>query len=289
MIGVIMKFFLIIPFIFFAFQIFISYKFPEKMDLILCKKIYFFLAFLWEALFLFIYYDDIKNFTIFNNSSLSLQHFNFILIALIIFLVILALNWIFISNKTISSIKISGTEITLNELKKVQYKENLSAREKDTLYDILNCQCELMEYIECNIESWLLNSSNTYLDIYTNIINKYCNYRDIYCEISLFSPNTVIDSLHHLINKNINSDILGALTSDGIWQYKSPNNIYTFFMKISLLNLDSPLLVIMQSNLLLNSDYIVLIELINYLEINIDNQYYIQLLSNINSNSSPKP
>ena len=272
--------FIFFPFIFLLIHITLTHYTKNKFDFLLSRKLYYFLALLWELVFLLIFSKEIKSFTIYTSDNLNTEHFNILLITLLIFFIIIILDWFCISNKSINTLKILGNELTLNDLEKVRYKEDISTFEKNTLYNILNAQFDVMEFINNSIEKWLNDESISYRDMYYKVIEKYCQLRNIYFEIKKFSRNTVLSSVPILIGNNISKDIMGVITSDGFWEYKNPKkNSTTVLSKISLLFLDYPILVILQSKLLIDNEYIKVIELINYLELKLDNEGLIRIIS----------
>lgn len=276
--------FVIIPIIIFSGYAVISYKeLPFEYDIKLIRRIYYIILVIWIYTFILVYRDTIERLTILKVNVPSQKSLNIILFTFALFTCGIIWDYIFISCKTLKSLKLKDTEFTIEEANNIKYAEGIQEKEKKALYCVLNAKIKVLKYID-----YYLNKDITIEphEMYLDVINEYQKRRTGVKVYAYYSNDDGRIKMQKKIKLTLEQ--LGSIAySIELYGFCKPqelrNNKY-IFAKIKTKYIEEDIILVLVSELLIDKEYIILIEIISYFEQKLDIEILKLEIEHIKSN-----
>lgn len=265
------KFTIYLAILIFAFSLFTYKSFkkiPCEYDMKLVRRIYYIFTIVHIYFFIVLFKSHIKDIKIVKTDNINTNLVNYLIIICFLFILSILWEYLFVSCRTFKNFKFKNMEISVDELSEVKYVDNLQEKEIDTLYSVLNAKIKMLKYIDYYINNKDLNPQKSYI----NILKEYKERRKG-IEISIFNENA--KGLKHMQKKlKLNHQQLSSIIySMNLYGFCSPINFRNdnyIFARIRTKYLEDDIIIVLRSNFLIDKEYLVLIDIINYFEIKID-------------------
>lgn len=167
---------LLIPLVAFTFHISASvfrYRWYEKLSRKVIRMLYYLLMLIWSISVFSIYHKEILAIQVFKEYVINRSICNVLLYYATVFIVVLIWDVLFISCKSIKSLKYRSTEISLEEAEDIKQATIVRNQDIEFLYDIIRIKYVLI----CEMENYVENLDYFDEDMYKTLIRKYADLR----------------------------------------------------------------------------------------------------------------
>ncbi|HEX2937759.1 MAG TPA: hypothetical protein VHO66_02465 [Ruminiclostridium sp.] len=255
-----------ILFIFFGVFTYLSYrKIPEEYNFKLIRRLYYLLIMVYIAAFVIVFKSDFKNIQIFNINNTVSTIANALAAGLALFILSVIWEYIFISCRSFKNIKFKNFEITVDEQKVIEHLDKLRDKEIGSLYNVLFAKIRMLKYINDYVEQKeFLNPQ----EFYNDILQEYKKVRkniEVYIYKEDFDGYLEMRKDLKLTSKELSTikysiDMFGFCCPKGF----RPKEYNFSSIKTKYTNYD--LLVVLESQMIINEENYIIFDIINYFE-----------------------
>lgn len=254
--------FILFPTILSMAYIYLCYKrLPFEYDGKMIRRIYYLLVLIYLTGLSFSFSEEISSIKILRVEN---NIINFGLVLLVLFCLFFIWEYIFVSCKTFKSIKIKDVEVSMDEVGVIKYVDKLQEKEIKCLYSIIDAKINMTQFIDSYIMTNELNPSVSYKDIITEYQNKRGNIK-VYVYNETSEGLNTIQQKHELNNHDFSS-ILYVLNHAGYYISREVSKKNHIYVRIRTKYLDYDIIVVLESDFLIDNEYLILIDLVHYFE-----------------------
>ncbi len=171
------------------------------------------------------------------------------------------------SCRTFKNFKFKDLEVSIDEIDKIKYVDKFQEKQIDALYLVLNANIKMQKYIDYYVSSHDLDLDTAY----TDVIQEYQNKRKgVY--LAIFKNNPVGLKMMQKQFKLSPQQLSSIMYSVNLNGFCTPNNFRSqnyIFAEIKTKYINDDLIIVLKGDLLIDKEYLVIIDIINYFEIRI--------------------
>lgn len=260
---------------------------PAKQDFRLIRRTYYLFVILQIAVFAFFFNDQIKTLSIIKVSFIDETVLNYAVIIVLWFLAAFIWESLFISCRSIKTLKFKDIEFSLSELLTVEYSDKLREKEIKNLYQVLKAKLAMVKFIDDYIEKTIDLDPEV---AYRHVITHYSTFRG---NIKLFVRKETMEGLEELKQKlNFKSDQMtsviytinnSAIQSCLIPAAQSSDNKDCIVMRIKTEFSNENIFVGMKGQGLIANEDFVIADIVHYFELAVSNDILATELFEINN------
>lgn len=263
-----------IPVVYYVAYVVLSYrKSPVELDYKMSRRIYYLYSFIWTAVVVWIFHQDLPTINIINTKSVNSLWLNYSVVLFIFGLYILAWDYLFISCTTIRKIKYKDIEFNLEEQETVRHTDEFQESQIQLLYKILSIRNKMIKYIDEYVKQNNLDPFDSYKNIMMQYSKKRKNLKvltEIYNQTGLYKIGKVLK-----LNQRQISSIAYAIELTGFCNFSEFKCNDIIFSKIKTMYVEEDILLVLQSRSLIDKENLILIDIINYFELRVENEILI--------------
>lgn len=253
----------------FGFYAFISYKKePNEFDSSLIRRLYYLFTVGNIYAFLVTFHKDLANIKIVTIENVDTKSINLTITALTLIIISIVWEHTFISCKTLKNFKFKDLEISIDDLAKVKHIDKFQEKQINFLYSVLRAKIKMLKYIDYYIKNNELEPNQSYKDILQEYSKKRKN-------IDIFTYTNNNQGLKNMQKKiRLTPQQISSITySIKLHGFCTPENFRSqdyMFALIKTKYMEDDIIVVLKSNFIIDREYLILIDIINYFEIKIE-------------------
>lgn len=255
---------IIIPTVLFSlFTLFSHKRLPYAYNLKLVRRVYYIFVILFVSAVLFIYHDDIEKAIIIQIENISRPYVNYLLIFVISTVIAVIWDHLFISCRTLKIFKFKDIELDMSEIDQVKYVDKTQDKQISYLDSVLNAKLEMVKYVDKYVENEDLNPDESYKDIIKEYENKRKNIR----VFAYYDDEIELMAKDLSLKTDILSSLLFSISLFGYCIPKEFRKKEYIFAKYKTKYTKNDIIVVLQSDFLVDNEHSMLFDTLNYFEV----------------------